>query len=125
MTSPSRALQGAGALLPALHTADPRSERSDVPGGVVDLAEVYRDSDEKPNLRNKGQNVDEGAPGLASIQAEVKSAHEDALLIVDTVEGKDDWETADARMEACLHGGISLTSLDVSSPLISPGFIKR
>lgn len=42
-------------------------------------------------------------------------------------EGKwrEGWETADERIQASLRGGVSLTILDVSSPLISADFVKK
>lgn len=47
--------------------------------------------------------------------------------VVDDTAGaveEEEWEMADDRMEACLQGGVSLTSLDVSSPRITASFVK-
>lgn len=37
--------------------------------------------------------------------------------------GEEDWETANERIQMALKGGISLTSLDLTSPLISANFV--
>lgn len=103
-------MQGAGVLLPALRMADAPTGEHRSPEDAVDLAEVYRNG----NAEVEGENPVDGASGLASPQPANESGGE-----------TEDWEGADDRVEACLHGGISLTSLDVSSPLITSAFIER
>lgn len=97
--SSPRAVQGAGAILPGLNTTDRSQERTH-----ADLAEAYRDTDDGDGSAGKPQTVCNTSEGGGE---------------------EEDWEFANDRMEACLRGGVSLTSLDVSSPRITIEFIKR
>ncbi|CAM9600913.1 unnamed protein product [Ectocarpus fasciculatus] len=115
--------EGAGALLPALHAGD----RPNGGSHAAELAEVYRDDTAVDPLA--GNEVDRemdtksGDDGLvASTQpAAYRAAVDEAV-----VEGvEEDWETACDRIEASLRGGVSLTSLDLSSPRVTAGFVKR
>lgn len=40
-------------------------------------------------------------------------------------ERDEDWETADERIQVSLRGGVSLTTLDISSPFVSADFVKK
>lgn len=106
--------QGAGAILPDLHTEDAPPERTCNPEISADLAEVYRDGDD-----GDGDGSAAGAPRTASLLAAVSGTSEKAGG------GDEEWESANDRMEASLRGGVSLTSLDLSSPRITIEFIKR
>lgn len=107
--SPTCVVQGAGTILPGLHTTDTSPERTCAPEGDVDLAEAYRD-------REDGHGS-AGEPRPASLQT-APGASEGG-------EGEEEWESANDRIEASLRGAVSLTSLDVSSPRITIEFIKR
>lgn len=104
-TFPTRPLvaclhQGANALLPVLHGGIPAND-----------THLSHDSVAEPCREDvKGGGGDgEIAIGKSCV----------------VPEEAEDWETADDRMEACLQGGVSLTSLDISSPLLSSKFVER
>lgn len=107
LLSPPRVVQGASAVLPGLHTAATSQERAYTPGGAAGLAEVYRDRDDG------GGGA--GAPRLTMVSSTASEVGG----------GEEEWESANDRIEASLRGGVSLTSLDVSSPRITVEFIKR
>lgn len=71
---------------------------------------------------NDAEMVDEKSEH-ASTRHEVETLREKSFPEPDVQD--DDWETADDRLEACLKGGVSLLSLDLSSPLITADFVKR
>lgn len=87
-----------------------------------DLAEVYRDSRVATDDAVDDDEVNESPRGLTMTPFDVESVCE---AVCEDGGEMDDWETADDRIEASLHGGVSLTSLDVSSPRISSGFVER
>ncbi len=106
---PFRVLQGAGAILPGLHeSGTPAREGAAPPEDAAGLSEVYRDSD-----------------GGAGDSSRVVPAARVSERGAGGVEEREEWENADDRMEASLRGCVSLTSLDVSSPRVTAGFIKR
>lgn len=117
--------QGASALLPVLHAADTPKEGLQASQDIVDLAEVYRDGCAAGGPGVKESKVGERAPGCSTLETgeAVREAARD--VIGQAVRGEEDWETAGDRMEGCLRGGFSLTSLDVSSPLVTPGCVER
>ncbi|CAM9753618.1 unnamed protein product [Ectocarpus sp. 4 AP-2014] len=119
--------KGAGALLPALNA-------DDTPNGgshAAELVEVYRDGTAGDCLA--GNAVDTAmdtkstvASGDDGLVASTQSAAYHAAAGEAVVEGaEEEWETACDRIEASLRGGVSLTSLDLSSPRVTAGFVKR
>lgn len=112
LLSSLRAVQGAGTILPGLlDTAAASQERTCTPKSAADLGEVYRDGDD-------GHRRSAGALRKASLHTTVSRTNEAGGV-------EEEWESANDRIEASLRGGVSLTSLDVSSPRITVEFIKR
>eukprot|EP00903_Cladosiphon_okamuranus_P009067 g8668.t1 len=101
--------EGAGAILPGLHTTGTSPGRARGTEGAIGLADVNRD-------REDGDGSG-GEPRPASPQT-AHGASEGGG-------GEEEWESANDRIESTLRGGVSLTSLDVSSPRITIEFIKR
>jgi len=115
---PSRALQGAGAVLPGLHeSGTPTREGAPPLEDAAGLSEVYRDGD-------AGDGGDGSGGGVAGSSRIVPTSRVSGRG-AGGGEEREEWETADDRIEASLRGCISLTSLDVSSPRVPAGFIKR
>lgn len=114
--------QGASALLPRLRRAAyaPESWKED-----VDIARAYQENGKGPGRPGDGITVVAVAGG-----SELASTHNVdggvvTEAVVDNAPGAaEEWEMADDRLEACLQGGVSLTSLDVSSPRITANFVE-
>lgn len=108
-----------------LHAADMPKKGLQASQDVVDLAEVYRDGDaeREPGIEEGKTREREAGWSAAETAEVVREAVRDA--IGQAVRGEENWKTAGDRMEGCLRGGFSLTSLDVSSPFVTPGFVER
>lgn len=117
-------MQGASALLPVLHASDTPKIRPQASRDSVDLAEAYRDTGAERGAGVKEGKVSEREAECSAPETD-EAVREAALDAGQAVRGEDDWETAGDRVEGCLRGGFSLTSLDVSSPLVTPGFVER
>lgn len=96
--------QGAHALLPALHASSEKAEGSHLADDTYDKAE---DSSHCEKIQTSVVREDGGVSSIGG------------------VDGAEEWETADERIQASLSGGVSLTSLDVSSPIVTSRFVKR
>ena len=116
------AVQGASALFPVLHTSDTPRKGLQV-SQDVDLADVYREGDLEGGLgvnnREKERAAGHSAPETGAV---VLGANRDAVCAAGG--GEDNWESAGDRMDGCIRGGFSLTSLDISSPLVTSDFVK-
>lgn len=112
--------QGASALLPRLRAAyAPENCKED-----VDPARVYQESGKGPGRPDDGTTVAvAGDSELASTRNTADGVVTEAV-VDDAAGAAEEWEMADDRMEACLQGGVSLTSLDVSSPWITASFVE-
>lgn len=100
-----RVVQGARAIMPGLKNVDTSQERAHgSERHAADLAEAYRDIDDGDGSAGEPRTVSSTSVGGGE---------------------EEEWESANDRMEASLRGGVSLTSLDVSSPRITIGFIRR
>lgn len=129
-------VQGGDALLPVLHTTDTPNEGASTPEqAAFDLAEVFRDS-------NRGGDANGSAAGAPPRRASApivprctnrSSSSSDGSSRSSSSSNRnatggtedEDWETANDRIETSLRGGVSLTSLDLSSPRITAGFVRR
>lgn len=126
-TLPLLDVQGAGALLPALNAGD----RPNGGSHAAELAEVYRNGTVADCLGGNAVHTamdtkSRVASGDDGLVASTQPAAYHAAAGEAVVEGtEEDWETACDRIEASLRGGVSLTSLDLSSPRVTAGFVKR
>lgn len=113
--------------MPALRAGD----RPNGGSHATELAEVYRNgtaadciagnrADSAMDTKSRIASGDDG-PVASTQPAAYHAAAGEAV-----VEGvEEDWETACDRIEASLRGGVSLTSLDLSSPRVTAEFVKR
>lgn len=118
-------MQGASALLPVLRTADTPKTGPQASRDLVDLAEVYRDGGGERTPGVKEGKTSEREAGCSALETGKAVCEASRDAVGQDVGGEDDWETAGDRMEGCLWGGFSLTSLDISSPLVTAAFVER
>lgn len=146
-----RSSQGAAAVLPALREASNQEtsgqddERPCCNGAGANLAEPMT-SEGKRTTTNRIAETQEvpwtesfhdgGRANKNSVNVSTIEGKDDSTFAAGTKEKfqssvgggdglEEDWETAGDRIQASLRGGLSLTSLDVSSPLISADYVKR
>lgn len=117
-------MQGGDTLLPALHATDTPNEGADTPEEVsFDLAEVYRDGDSGGDGNGSAKGAPPRHASAATVSHRTSSSSKSGRNALG--EEDEDWETADDRIGVSLRGGVSLTSLDISSPRITAGFVIR